>query len=182
MKTVISTETKKDHAAQRGRDACGTATRISASLSRRLSAFFGSTHDQAPKAAKFAVLNPGHAGFPKRVERSEGSDSVPIRNAPCFAVCALVCDPLSKSEGVPTFARESKRGPFVREVENRDEKRLGDKIYGSSFARFFSSAGVEGSQRTGKCMYIKAWRNKKEFTGNAKPHCGRGREGPCFAV
>ena len=31
-------------------------------------------------------------------------------------------------------------------------------------------------------MYIKAWRNKKEFTGNAKPHCGRGREGPCFAV
>ena len=55
----------------------GTATRISASLSRRLSAFFGSTHDQAPKAAKFAVLNPGHAGFPKRVERSEGSDTTP---------------------------------------------------------------------------------------------------------
>ena len=49
----------KDHAAQRGRDA------------------FGSTHDQAPKAAKFAVLNPGHAGFPKRVERSEGSDTTP---------------------------------------------------------------------------------------------------------
>ena len=43
----------------------------------RLSAFFGSTHDQAPKAAKFAVLNPGHAGFPKRVERSEGSDTTP---------------------------------------------------------------------------------------------------------
>ena len=55
----------------------GTATRISASLSRRLSAFFGSTHDQAPKAAKFAVLNPGHAGFPKRVKRSEGSDTTP---------------------------------------------------------------------------------------------------------
>ena len=49
----------KDHAAQRGRDA------------------FGSTHDQAPKAAKFAVLNPGHAGFPNRVERSEGSDTTP---------------------------------------------------------------------------------------------------------
>ena len=71
-------------------------------------------------------------------------------------MCALVYDPLSKSEGVPTFARESERGPFVREVEKQDEKRLGDKIYGSSFARFFSSAGVEGSQRTGKCMYIKA--------------------------
>ena len=62
-------------AAQRGRDAFGTATRISASLSRRLSAFFGSTPDQAPKAAKYAVLTPGHAGFPNRVKRSEGSDS-----------------------------------------------------------------------------------------------------------
>ena len=97
-------------------------------------------------------------------------------------MCALVCDPLSKSEGVPTFARESERGPFVREVEKQDEKRLGDKIYGSSFARFFSSAGVEGSQRTGKCMYIKAWRNIRYFAGGTKPHCGRGREGPCFAV
>ena len=44
---------------RRTRRACGTATRISASLSRRLSAFFGSTPDQAPKAAKLAVLIPG---------------------------------------------------------------------------------------------------------------------------
>ena len=103
----------------------GTATRISASLSRRLSAFFGSTHGQGSKAAKFAVLNPGHAGFPKRVERSEDSNSAPIRNAPCFAVCALVCDPVGKAECVPAFACESERGPFVREVENRNEKRFG---------------------------------------------------------
>ena len=91
----------KDHAAQRGRDAFGTATRISTSLSRRLSAFFGSTHDQAPKAAKFAVLNPGHAGFPKRVVRSEGSDTIPTQNATCFAVCALVCNPVGKAEVYP---------------------------------------------------------------------------------
>ena len=74
---------------------------------------------QDPKAAKFAVLNPGHAGFPKRVERSEGSDTTPIRNAPCFAVCALVCDLVGEAECVHAFARESKRGPFVREVEKR---------------------------------------------------------------
>ena len=70
----------------------GTAMRISASLSRRLSAFFGSTPDQDPKAAKFAVLNPGHAGFLKRVERSEGSDSGPVRKAPvstCEPLCAI---------------------------------------------------------------------------------------------
>ena len=40
---------------------------------------------QDPKAAKFAVLSPGYAGFPKRVERSEGSNSAPVRNGPCFA-------------------------------------------------------------------------------------------------
>ena len=69
---------EKDHAAQRGRDACGTATRISASLSRRLFVSFRSASDQDLKAAKFAVLPPGHAGFPKRVKQSEGSDSAPI--------------------------------------------------------------------------------------------------------
>ena len=42
--------------------------------------------DQGPKAAKFAVLSPGRAGFPNRAKRSEGSDSAPIQNAPCFAV------------------------------------------------------------------------------------------------
>ena len=64
----------------------GTATRISASLSRRLSASFWRTPGQDPKAAQFAVLPPGHAGFPKRVKQSEGSDTTPIRNAPCFAL------------------------------------------------------------------------------------------------
>ena len=100
----------------------GTATRISASLFRRLSAFFGSAPGQDPKTAKFAALPPGHAGFPKRAERSEGSDTTPIRNAPCFTVCAAVCDLSPKGECVPAFTRESERGPFVREVENRDER------------------------------------------------------------
>ena len=31
-------------------------------------------------------------------------------------------------------------------------------------------------------MYIKAWRNIRYFAGGTKPHCGRGRECPCFAV
>ena len=48
----------------------GTATRISASLSRRLSVFFGSASGQAPKAAKYAVLIPGSGRF------------VNVRNAP----------------------------------------------------------------------------------------------------
>ena len=71
----------------------GTATRISASLSRRLSAFFESTPDQDPKAAKYTVLIPGHAGFPKRVKQSEGRDSAPVGNAPvsaCKPLCAIL--------------------------------------------------------------------------------------------
>ena len=63
----------------------GTATRISASLFRRLSAFFGSTPDQAPKAAKLAVLIPGPGML------------VNVRNAP-----RVVIPPPSKT---PLFRR-----------------------------------------------------------------------------
>ena len=104
-----------DHAAQRGRDA---------SLSRRLSAFFGSTLDQGPKAAKFAVLIPDPGMFVNVRNAPRVVIPPPIRNAPCFAVCALVCDSLSEAECVPTFTCESERRPFVREVENRDKKRF----------------------------------------------------------
>ena len=90
--------------------------RLDPVCSRRTQRAFGSTPGQAPKAAKFAVLNPGHAGFPKRVERSEGSDTTPIRNVPCFGVQAAVCDPSPKAECVPAFTRESERRPFVPEV------------------------------------------------------------------
>ena len=93
-----------------------------------------------------------------------------------------MCDPLSKAECVLAFTRESEREPFVREVKNRDEKRLVDKIYGSSFAGFSPSTDGEGSQGTGKCMYIKVWRNKRNFAGSAKPRCGHRREAPCFGV
>ena len=71
-----------------------------------------------------------------------------------------MCDFFSEGECVPTFACESERGPFVREVEKRNEERLGDKVYGGSFVRFSPSTDSGGSQRTGKCMYIKARRNQ----------------------
>ena len=70
----------------------------------------------------------------------------------------------------------------MRQVENRDEKRLGIKFMAAVSPDFFSLLIVGGSQRTGKCMYIKARWNKRDFAGSTKPHCGRGRECPCFAV
>ena len=59
VQTAISTETKKGLRSPAGPRRLGTATRISASLFRRLSAFFGSTLGQDLKAAKYAVLTPG---------------------------------------------------------------------------------------------------------------------------
>ena len=94
---------------------------MSASLFGRLSAFFGSTSDQGQKAAKYAVLTPGHAGFPNRAKRSEGRDSAPVGNAP-VSPCEPLCAILLARASVPTFIRKSECGPFVREVENRDER------------------------------------------------------------
>ena len=74
----------------------GTATHMSASLFRRLSAFFGSTPGQDPKAAKFAVLTPGPGMF------------VNVRNAP-----KVVIAPPSET---PLFRRVS---PCVRFFEQR---------------------------------------------------------------
>ena len=92
--------------------------RISASLLRRLSAFFGSTHDQAPKAAKFAVLTPGHAGFPKRVKCSEGSNSAPIQNAPvsaCKPLCAIL---LAKASVYPLLLVKANMGRLCEKLKN----------------------------------------------------------------
>ena len=121
-KSTISTKAKRSRSPA-GPRRLETATRISASLFRGRSVFFRSASGQDPEAAKYAVLPPGHAGFPNHAKRSEGSDSAPPHpKCPCFAVCALVCDLSSKGECVPTFACESKRGPFVGEVEKRDER------------------------------------------------------------
>ena len=96
----------------------GTATRISASLSRRLSAFFGSTPDQGPKAAKYAVLTPGHAGFPNRVKRSEGSDTTPVRKAPvsaCKPLCAIL---LRKPSVYPLLLVKANVGRLCEKLKN----------------------------------------------------------------
>ena len=81
-----------------------------------------------PKSGKVcrSDTRPGDVG--ERAERSESSDTTPIRNAPCFGVQAAVCDPSPKAECVPAFTRESERGPFVREVEKRNKERLGTAL------------------------------------------------------
>ena len=77
---------------------------------------FWSTPDQDPKAAKCAVLIPGPGMLVNVRNAPRVVIPPPTQNTTCFAVCALVCDPLSRAECVPIFTRESKRGPFVPEV------------------------------------------------------------------
>ena len=61
---------------------------------------------------------------------------------------------------IPAFDCESERGAFVREVEKRDEKRSGTALVTAVLLDFPPLLDDGGSQRTGKCMYIKARRNQ----------------------
>ena len=83
------------------------------------------------------------------MKRSEGSDTTPTRNTTCFAVWAAVCDLVGEAECVPTFAHKSKRGPFVREVENRDEKRFETALRRQLFC------AIRGSDFRGKTELFK---------------------------
>ena len=53
-----------------------------------------------------------------------GGGKAPV--SPCEPLCAIF---LRKPSVLPAFARESKRGAFVREVEKRDEKRFGTALW-----------------------------------------------------
>ena len=77
----------------------GTATRISASLFRRLSAFFGSTPDQAPKAAKLAVLIPG-PGMLVNVRNAPRVVIPPPSETPPVSACKPLCAILLRKPSV----------------------------------------------------------------------------------
>ena len=94
----------------------GTAMRMSASLSRRLSAFFGSTLGQGPKAAKYTFLIPGPGMFVNVRNAPRVVIAPSVRNAPVSA-CKPLCARLGAGVAcVPDFIRESECGPFVPEV------------------------------------------------------------------
>ena len=44
-----------------------------------------------------------------------------------------MCDLVGEGECVPAFGSESERGPFVREVEKRDEKRFRTALWRQLF-------------------------------------------------
>ena len=53
-----------------------------------------------PKSGKVRRSDTRPGDVRERAARVEGNDSAPVRNAPCFAVCAVVCDPVGEGECV----------------------------------------------------------------------------------
>ena len=136
VQAAISTETKKDYAAQRGRDAFGTATRISASLLRRLSAFFRSVSDQDPKAAKLAVLIPG-PGMLVNVRNAPRVVIPPPSETPPVSACKPLCAILLRKPSVyPLSPVKANVGRLCERLKNAMKSGLGRSCSGNFLAIF----------------------------------------------
>ena len=100
----------------------GTATRISASLSRRLSAFFESTSRPRSQSGKVRRSDTRPGDVRKRAVRVEGSDSGPVRKAPvspCEPLCAIL---LRKASVYPLSLVKANVGRLCEKLKKCDEK------------------------------------------------------------
>ena len=114
----------------------GTATRMSASLSRRLSAFFGSTPDQDPRTGKVCRFDTRPGDVCERAERSEGSDTTPIRNAP-VSPCEPLCAIFLREPGVyPLSAVKANVGRLCEKLKNGMRSGLEQHCSGNFWAVF----------------------------------------------
>ena len=114
----------------------GTATRISASLSRRLSAFFGSTPGQAPKAAKLAVLIPG-PGMLVNVRNAPRVVIPPPSETPPVSACKPLCAILLRKPSVyPLSPVKANVGRLCEKLKNRMKNGWGIKFMAAALPDF----------------------------------------------
>ena len=114
----------------------GTATRISASLSRRLSAFFGSTHGQGSKAAKFAVLTPGPGMFVNVRNAPRAVIQPPPKTppvSPCVPLCAIL---LAKPSVYPLSPVKANVGRLCEKLKSGMRNGWGQRCGGNFLAIF----------------------------------------------
>ena len=119
----------------------GTATRMSASLFRRLSAFFRSTPNQGPKAAKYAVLTPGPGRFANvrnapRVMIPPPSETPPV--SPCEPLCAIL---LRKPSVYPLSPVKANMGHLYEKLKNAMKSGLEQRC-GGNFLAIFVGTGL----------------------------------------
>ena len=112
----------------------GTATRISASLSRRLSVFFVSTPGQGPKAAKLAVLIPG-PGMLVNVRNAPRVVIPPPSETPPVSACKPLCAILLRKPSVyPLSPVKANVGRLCERLKNAMKSGLGRSCSGNFLA------------------------------------------------
>ena len=175
-------KSEKNHAARRGRDAFGTATRISASLFRRLSAFFGSTPDQAPKAAKLAVLIPG-PGMLVNVRNAPRVVIPPPSETPPVSACKPLCAILLRKPSVyPLSPVKANVGRLCERLKNAMKSGLGRSCSGNFLAIVAGTILSEKLNLTGGFF---EWRRPFDFSTDRlsfvklKSHLGCRAYRPC---
>jgi len=114
----------------------GTATRMSASLFRRLSASFRSASEQDPKAAKFAVLTPGPGMFVNvqlvsRVMIPPPSKIPPV--SACKPLCAIL---LAKPSVYPLSPTKASVGRLCEKLKIGMRSGLKQRCGGNFFVLF----------------------------------------------
>ena len=139
----------------------GTATRISASLFRRLSAFFGSTPDQAPKAAKLAVLIPG-PGMLVNVRNAPRVVIPPPSETPPVSACKPLCAILLRKPSVyPLSPVKANVGRLCERLKNAMKCGLEQRCAGNFLAIFAGTVLGEKPNFTGRFF---EWRRPFDFS------------------
>ena len=98
----------------------------------------------------FAVLSPGHTGFPKRAERSEGSDTTPVRNAPvspCEPLCALL---MAKASVYPLSSAKANVGRLCEKLKIGMRNGWGQRCDGNFWTIFAGTILGEKPNFTGR--------------------------------
>ena len=139
----------------------GTATRISASLSRRLSAFFESTPGQDPKAAKYAVLIPGpgmlvNVRNAPRVVIPPPPKTPPV--SPCVPLCAIL---LAKPSVYPLSPVKANVGRLWEKLKDAMKSGLEQRCDGNFLAIFAGTVLDEKPNFTGRFF---GWRRPFDFS------------------
>ena len=128
----------------------GTATRIIASLLRRLSAFFGSTHDQAPKAAKYTVLTPGPGRF-VNVQNAPRVVIPPPSETPRVSACKPLCAIFLRKPSVYTLSPvKANVGHLCKKLKIGMKSGLEQRCGGNFLPIFAGTVLSEKSNFTGR--------------------------------
>ena len=128
----------------------GTATRISASLSRRLSAFFESTSRARSQSGKVRRSGTRPGDVRERAVRVEGSDSGRVRKAPvspCVPLCAIF---LREPSVYPLSPVKANVGRLCEKLKNAMKSGLEQRCDGNFWTIFAGTILGEKPNFTGR--------------------------------